>query len=40
LFGDGTIPGGWELLESKATPSGVIVAEYRRAGEVKLGTVG
>ena len=38
LFADGTIPTAWELIESKTTPSGVIVASYKRAGEVKTGS--
>lgn len=38
LFGDGTIPASVELIEAKASPSGVIVASYRRAGEVKTGS--
>jgi len=38
LFGDGAIPAAFELVDSYATPSGVIVSAYRRAGEVKLGT--
>jgi dihydrofolate reductase len=38
LFADGTMPGGWQLLDSQVTPSGVIVASYSRAGEVKLGS--
>jgi len=38
LFGDGTIPANFKLLESKASPSGVIVASYARAGEIKTGT--
>ena len=40
LFDDGTIPAAFTLLESTATPSGVIVANYKRAGEVKTGTMG
>jgi dihydrofolate reductase len=40
LFDNGTIPGAFTLLESIATPSGVIAAHYTRAGEVKLGTMG
>jgi dihydrofolate reductase len=40
LFGDGTIPAAFELVGSKASPSGVIVASYARAGDVKTGTVG
>ena len=38
LFGEGTIPAGFKLLESSSSPSGVIVASYARAGEVKTGT--
>lgn len=38
LFGEGTIPAGFELIESKTSPSGVIVANYRRAGAVKSGS--
>lgn len=40
LFDDGTIPAAFRLIESTATPSGVIVANYNRAGEVKTGTMG
>lgn len=40
LFNDGTIPAAFTLIESIATPSGVIIANYKRAGEVKTGTVG
>lgn len=40
LFDNGTIPAAFSLIESTATPSGVIVAQYRRAGEVKTGTMG
>ena len=40
LFDDGTIPAAFTLVESTATPSGVIAAHYKRAGEVKTGTVG
>lgn len=40
LFAEGTIPAAFELTESKASPSGVIFANYTRAGEVKTGTVG
>jgi dihydrofolate reductase len=38
LFAEGTIPVGFKLLESEVSPSGVIVATYRRAGEVKTGS--
>lgn len=40
LFGDGTIPAAFALMESSVTPSGVIIAHYKRAGKVKTGTVG
>jgi dihydrofolate reductase len=40
LFDNGTIPGAFRLIESTATPSGVIVANYKRAGDVKTGTMG
>lgn len=38
LFGEGAIPAGFRLTESKASPSGVIVANYLRAGEVTTGS--
>ncbi len=40
LFDNGTIPAAFTLLESTATPSGVIAAHYKRSGEVKTGTMG
>ncbi len=40
LFVDGAIPAAFTLTESLPTPSGVIIANYKRAGEVKTGTVG
>lgn len=40
LFAEGTIPAAFTLIESTATPSGIIIANYKRAGEVKTGTVG
>jgi dihydrofolate reductase len=40
LFADGTIPTAFTLVESTATPGGVIAAHYKRAGEVKKGTMG
>lgn len=40
LFAEGTIPAAFKLVESKATPSGVITAHYKRDGEVKLGVMG
>lgn len=35
LFEKGTIPAAFELFKSSITPSGVIIAYYKRAGEVK-----
>jgi len=40
LFADGTILAAFTLMESTATPSGVIAAHYKRAGEVKTGNMG
>ena len=38
LFAGGTIPGAFELRESKTSSRGVIIAAYERAGEVKMGS--
>lgn len=38
LFGEGTIPAAFELIGSAVTPAGVIIASYRRNGEVRLGS--
>ena len=38
LFADGTIPGGLKLLDSKTSSTGVVIATYERAGEVKYGS--
>lgn len=38
LFAEGTVPAAYELIDSKALPNGVIVANYKRDGEVKTGT--
>jgi dihydrofolate reductase len=40
LFAEGTIPAGFKLLESGISPSGVIIANYERSGEVKKGSLG
>jgi dihydrofolate reductase len=40
LFGEGTIARAFTLSNSLITPNGVIFANYKRAGEVKTGTVG
>jgi dihydrofolate reductase len=39
-FDDSAIPAAFTLVESTATPGGVIMANYKRAGDVKTGTVG
>jgi len=38
LFGDGTTPAAFKLLESKISTKGVIVATYVRDGEIKTGS--
>lgn len=40
LFDKGTIPAAFTLTEASVLSSGVIFANYKRAGEVKTGTVG
>jgi dihydrofolate reductase len=40
LFDGGAIPAALTLTESMVTPTGVIFANYKRAGEVKTGTMG
>ena len=40
LFGNGTIAAAFTLTESMVTTKGVIIAYYKRAGNVKTGTVG
>jgi dihydrofolate reductase len=40
LFGEGTIAAAFTLTESLVTSNGVIFANYKRAGEVKTGTIG
>jgi len=39
LFDNGSVPAAYTLAESVVTPSGVIMVNYKRAGEVKTGTV-
>lgn len=39
LFADGTIPAAFTLTESTVTPTGVIMVNYRRAGEINTSTV-
>lgn len=40
LFNNHTIPAAFTLAESVVSPSGVIMVNYKRAGEVKTGTAG
>lgn len=40
LFDDRSVPSAFTLTESSVTSDGVIFANYKRAGEVKTGTVG
>ena len=40
LFDDDAMPAAFTLAESSTTPTGVIIANYKRAGEVNTGTVG
>ncbi len=40
LFDGSTIPATFTLTESIVTTSGVIIANYKRAGKVKIGTIG
>jgi dihydrofolate reductase len=38
LFAEGTIPAAFKLIDGKVLTSGVIIANYERAGEVKTGS--
>lgn len=38
LFADGTMPAAFKLIDSKVSPSGVIVTKYERAGDVTTGS--
>lgn len=38
LFAEGTIPAAFKLTDHTVTPSGVIFANYKRDGDVKLGS--
>ena len=40
VFDNRSIPAAFTLTESLASPSGVIIANYKRAGEVETGTFG
>ncbi len=38
LFENGTLPAAYSVAEAQVLPTGVLVATYRRAGEVKTGS--
>ena len=38
LFAEGTMPAAFKLQDSKTSPSGVIVASFTRAGQLKTGS--
>jgi dihydrofolate reductase len=38
LFDKGTIPAAFTMVDSKTSPTGVIVATFKRAGEVRTGS--
>jgi dihydrofolate reductase len=40
LFAESAMPAAFTLVESTTTTTGVIIANYKRAGEVKTGTIG
>jgi dihydrofolate reductase len=40
LFGDGTVPAGFEVVNSRVLASGVIAATYRTGAEIVYGTFG
>ncbi len=40
LFDNGSVPAAFTLTESLISPSGVIIANYKRAGKIKTGTIG
>ena len=39
LFEKGTIPASFKLFDSKISPNGIIIAYYKRAGEVKTESI-
>jgi len=40
LFGEDTMPAAFTMTDNLVTKNGVIFASYKRAGEVKTGTIG
>jgi dihydrofolate reductase len=39
FFGDGTIPAGLKLVDSKVSKTGVTINTYQRAGDIKAGSM-
>ena len=39
LFDQGTLPASYTLVESQSSPRGVLIATFKRAGEVQTGSV-
>jgi hypothetical protein len=38
LFGDGTIPAGLKLVDSRVSTTGVTINTYERAGDIDYGS--
>jgi dihydrofolate reductase len=38
LFSEGTIPAGLKLVDTQSASTGVVIARYERAGDVKYGS--
>ncbi len=38
LFGEGTIPAGWKVLDSQVSTTGVIMTTYAPAGKIPIGS--
>jgi dihydrofolate reductase len=38
LFGEGTIPAAFNITRSASSPSGVLIANYERAGDIRTGS--
>ena len=37
LFDDGTIPASFKVTQAQVAPKGIIIATYKRDGDVKIG---
>ena len=38
LFGRGTVPAAWKLVETKASTTGVVMSTYQRSGAIRTGS--